>query len=90
MSSETTNDITNTTDVKNQEAVLSFEMHWSSIASKITRIWHQFTWIHCVVNIKYDKVPFVNLFKNIIWILQNSKVTGLSKKQTFLTQDQIA
>ena len=27
VSSETTNDITNTTDVKNQEAVLSFEMH---------------------------------------------------------------
>ena len=27
VSSETTSDITNTTDVKNQEAVLSFEMH---------------------------------------------------------------
>ena len=39
VSSETTGDITNTKNVKKQEAVLSFEIHWSSIASKNTRTW---------------------------------------------------
>ena len=39
VSSETTGDIIDTKDVKKQEAVLSFEMHWSSIASKNTKTW---------------------------------------------------
>ena len=34
VSSETTGDIIKTKNVKKQEAVFSFEMHWSSIASK--------------------------------------------------------
>ena len=39
VSSETTGDIINTKDFKKQEAVLSFEMHWISIAGKNTRTW---------------------------------------------------
>ena len=39
VSFEATSDIINTKDVKKQEAVFSFEIHWSSIASKSTRTW---------------------------------------------------
>ena len=39
VSSETTGDIINTKNVRKQEAVLSFQMHWSSIASENTRTW---------------------------------------------------
>ena len=49
VSSETTGDIIDTENVKKQEALFSFEMHWSSIASKNTRtlvplvmIWNKF------------------------------------------------